>query len=150
MEEQVSNRLILPESTKKEMANLSKWAKYIAVSGFIIGAIIIIFGVFTGLIALGLFHLGIDSETLSNLPSWIVILVYIVIVGVYFIPFLLLYNFAVKARAAIVLDSEKVLNLALNNLHQCFRFTGVITVTFIALYVLVRISAGIAFVLGLL
>jgi hypothetical protein len=148
--EQSNSGFVLPEATKREMANLAKWARYIAVSGFIIGGIIILFGVFTGLITLGLFHLGIDNEVLANLPSWIIIFGYIVIVGVYFIPFLLLYNFAVRARAAIVLNSEKMLNSALSNLYQCFRFVGVITVTFISLYVLLRIGVGIAFILGLL
>jgi hypothetical protein len=148
--EQSHPGFILPDSTKHEMANLAKWARYIAVSGFIIGGVTIIFGVFTGLITLGLFHLGVDEAILANLPSWIVILIYIVVTGVYFIPLLLLYNFSMKARGAIVFNSEQMLNSALSNLYQCFKFIGIITVTFISLYVLLRIGVGIAFILGLL
>jgi|GEM_PF-2547807 len=148
--EQSNSGFILPESTKKEMANLAKWARYISVSGFIIGGMIILFGVFTGLITLGLFHLGVSAEILDNLPSWILIMIYIVVVSIYFIPLLLLFNFSVKAKAAIVFDSVEIFNGALNDLHQCLRFIGVITLTFICLYVLLRIGVGIAFILGLL
>jgi hypothetical protein len=146
----MDTKFILPESTKKEIANLSKWARYISITGFVVGGITILFGVFTGLISLGLFHLGVSADVLAQLPSWVAILTYTVIVGAYFIPFLLLYNFSLKSRAAIVMDSEKMLNIALNNLHQCFRFTGVITFTFISLYIIIQVGAGVAFILGLL
>ena len=141
---------ILSEAAKQEMLNIGKWAKYIAVSGFVIGGITILFGVFTGLISIGLISLGVDSEAMSNLPSWLVILVYIVITGAYFIPFLLLYNFAIRIKAAILLESEKLFVNALNNLNQCLRFLGIITITIIAIYVLVRVGAGMSFVAGLI
>lgn len=150
MEEISYPGFILSDTAKHEMANVARWAKYIAIAGFIICGLIVLFGVLAGVILIAFYSFGTYNTTLSDLPSLITVPVYLLMTAICFIPCLRLYNFSVKTQEAIHSGSEEALIPAFTNLHKCFKFVGIITITAMGLYALIRIAIGIAFVTGLL
>jgi hypothetical protein len=150
MEEISKPGLILSEAAKQEIASVGKWAKFIATTGFVICGLIILFGVFAGVILIAFYSFGADNLAINNLTSWVTIPVYLLITGLCFVPCLMLYNFSVKTDEAILSGSDEVLSKAFANLRQCFKFVGILTITALGLYALIRIGIGISFISGLL
>jgi len=141
---------ILSDSAKFEIAKVGKWAKFIAITGFVICGLIILFGVFAGAILIAFYSFGADNLAINNLTSWITIPVYLMMTALCFVPCLMLYNFSVKTEEAIQTGSDDALINAFANLHKCFRFVGIITITALGLYALIRIGIGISYISGLL
>jgi uncharacterized membrane protein len=149
--EEISNPgLILSDTAKQEMASVARWAKYLAIAGFIVCGLIVLFGVLAGVILIAFYSFGTYNTELNDLPSWITVPVYLLMTAICFVPCLRLYNFSVKTQEAIQSGSDEALIQAFTNLHKCFKFVGIITITAMGLYALTRIGIGIAYVTGLL
>ncbi len=130
---------IISEAVKKELIRVAKWAKLIAVIGFVICGLILLFIVIAGVILTVFSLLGGDNSALSEAKPWITTPVYLVITVLCFVPCLMLYNFSVKAEEAVRYGSDDALVKALSNLYKSFRFVGIITLTIIGLYAVIRI-----------
>lgn len=141
--------IILTDAVQKEMAGVGKWARYIALAGFVICGLIVLFGVFAGVILIAFYSFGADNPAL-DLPSLISVPVYLLITFLCFLPCLKLYNFSIKTEEVIKSGSDEALIEAFANLHKCFRFIGIITISALGLYALIRLGIGIAFIYGLL
>ena len=141
--------LMLSATAKKEMASVGKWAKYIAITGFIICGLIVLFGVFAGVILIAFYSFGAENPAL-NLPSLISVPIYLLLTALCFVPCLKLYNFSIKTEEVIQSGSDDALIEAFTNLHKCFKFVGIITITALGLYALIRIGIGISYITGLL
>jgi len=150
MEETSNPGFILPDNAKYEMVNVARWAKYIAIAGFIICGLIVLFGVLAGVILIAFYSFGTYNTAITDLPSWVTVPVYLLLTALCFVPCLRLYNFSVKIEEAIQSGSEEALIHAFTNLHKCFKFVGIITITAMGLYAIIRIVVGIAFVTGLI
>jgi hypothetical protein len=142
--------LILSDSVKQELAQVVKWAKLIAVIGFIICGLIAVFIVVAGVILFAYSFFGTDNSALSEAKPWITTPVYLLMTALCFIPCLMLYNFSIKTEDAIHHGSDEALVKAFTSLHKCFRFIGIITITIFGMYAITRIGMGIAFLVGLL
>ncbi len=138
--DQNSNRgLILSEAVKQVLLQVAKWAKLIAIIGFVICGLVFLFIVIAGLVLIAYSIFGTDNSALNEANPWITVPVYLVLTALCFIPCLMLYNFSVKAEVAIRLGSDDSLVKAFSSLYKCFQFVGIITLTIVGMYAVIRI-----------
>jgi hypothetical protein len=144
MDQKLNQDWILSEDVKKELMRVVKWAKLIAIIGFVICGLIFIFIVIVGVVLIAYSIFGQDNSALSETKPWITTPVYLLITALCFVPCLMLYNFSVKTEEAIKYRSDDALVKAFSSLYKCFRFVGIITLTIIGLYAIIRIGMLIA------
>ena len=79
----------------------AKWAKFLAVMGFIICALLVMFGLFAGtFFSSSITQFDSDLQSLGSLGTSIFTIWFVVIALVYFFPTLYLYNFASKMQVS--------------------------------------------------
>lgn len=125
----------------------AKWAKFLAIIGFIICALLVISGIFMGAF-MGAFS-RIDSElgSLRNLGNGFFMIYFSLIALLYFFPSLYLFNFASKMQIALRNNDQINLNASFKNLKSCFKFWGIFFIIILCFYALVIVFAvlGTAF-----
>lgn len=121
----------------------AKWAKFLAVLGFIGTGFMILAALF--MIAMS------TSEQFNvssmSMPKGLIGLLYFVMAAVYFYPTLCLFNFSDKIKKAFISMDNNVLTESFKNLKNMFQFIGITTIVFIGLYligiiILVIVMAG--------
>ncbi|WP_341226200.1 DUF5362 family protein [uncultured Arcticibacterium sp.] len=138
----MENTLYLSEDGKQDLLESAKWAKFLAIVGFVGSALLVVF-------ALGLSTImsflpnGEHFESLG--PSYFLgmAFIYVVMAVIYFFPCLYLFRFSKSTKEAILKEDNKQLHLALFNMRKMFKFVGVMTLTMLIIY-------GIIIVFGLL
>lgn len=132
--------LQLDQLTASYLYDAAKWNKFLAIIGFILCGIMIIFSIFAGTIFTAMYGstLGAEGMNFMSAGGGIFLTVfYLVATAVYLIPNIWRYKFAVQAMAAVRGNDVAQLNLSLNNLRKYSKFWGILTIIIIALYVLV-------------
>jgi hypothetical protein len=129
------------------LGEAARWAKFLAIVGFIMCGLIVLIGLFFGSF-MGIFADKYGNNPYNDIPTnsgfaAMVAIYYVVIAVLYFIPCLFLYRFANKAKMALASNDQELLNGSLQNLKATFRYVGIITIIILAFMIL-------AFLLGLL
>ena len=128
--------LKIGENAKSFLLETAKWAKFLAILGFIgIGFMI--------LAALMMMVLGSVIGNSSGFSPGILGLTYLVMSVLYFFPTLYLFNFASKIKSAILNQNQQDSDLGLENLKKTFKFMGIMAIVVIAIYIL-AIFVGVA------
>lgn len=130
--------LEIDEQSVSSLSQAAKWAKLLAIVGFVCCGLIVFAGIFAGGV------LGIVSAMNNTQPVGVdfgamqagLIFVYVVLGLIYFFPCLFLYRFAVKMQYALKTNQQEVLNASFSNLKSCFKFLGVLTVIVLSIYAL--------------
>jgi hypothetical protein len=142
MEENQNKELIslgIDSSSRDHLTEAARWAKFLAIVGFITCAIIAIFGLFAKTIfgsMLGKMGEGeLDGMDMSGVGS-ILTVVYIGIAILYFFPCLFLFRFANYMKASLISGEQETINKSFQNLKKMLRFVGILTIFVICLYVL--------------
>ena len=121
----------------------AKWAKFLAILGFIGTGFMI-------LAALFMMAMSTPEEFSVNsmsMPKGLIGILYFVMAAVYFYPTLCLFNFSDKIKKAFITRDNDVLVESFKNLKNMFQFIGITTIAFIGLYligiiILVIVMAG--------
>ena len=135
--------------SRVHLLETTKWAKFLAIVGFVLCALIVITGIFFGSVMGSM--LGNVSETNPGLTgglSVVMAVVYILFALLYFFPCLFLYRFATKMKAALNGNSQEDLTISFQNLKSMFKFVGILMIILLAFYGLVLLFAMIGFALG--
>ncbi len=138
-------KLEVSDLAKSYLSETAKWAKFLAIVGFV--------GV--GLIAVIAFFIGTIFSTISALaptPTSFpaqsmgigMTIFYLAIAVLYFFPCLYLYKFATKTKLALANDDSDVLTEALENQKSMFKFMGIMTAIMVGMYGLIFVFAAIA------
>jgi hypothetical protein len=122
---------LLPEA-RSFLYETSRWAKFLAILGFIGAGLLVLVGFFV-MAAMG--SMGSELSALGFPPAFLGFF-YLVIAGIQVLPSLYLYNFSTKTRTALQSSDADELTNSLGNLKAFFKFYGVVAIVFIALYVL--------------
>lgn len=143
MENLTSNEtLSLNNAAINYLKESRKWAKFLAILGFIGAGLMVLAGLFMGTI--------FSAFPFDEIPGFaggmggIMGLIYILAALLYFFPSMYLYNFAEKSKHAILNLNNDDLALALKNHKSCFKFMGVTTIVIIGLYVFFAFFALLA------
>ncbi len=129
--------LVVDDQLKSYIRNTVKWAKFLAVVGFVITAFIVIMA----------FSMGSLMTTLSQIESIprfggtvAITIFYLIIALLYFIPCLFLYRFAKRTREAVDGDSQEQLLSGFDHLNRFFKFVGILTLIYLIIMALVVIA----------
>ncbi len=142
LDDSFSENLSISEAARNYLAETAKWAKLIAIVGF----------VFVGLMAILAFFIGsiIGAMTaatpeldqgLGFMSTTFLTIMYLAIALISFIPILYLYRFATKTQMALRANNELVLTDAFKNLKSHYKFYGILMAILIGFYMLAFLFA---------
>lgn len=135
----------LPQITFESMSYLntaSKWAKFLAIIGFIGVGILALLGIF---LTITLTFTQRMAPSVFPFPMGLLGLIYIVFAAINFFPALYLYQFSESTKRALYLRETASMTDAMNNLKRVFKYFGIMTIVVIAMYILAMIFALIMF-----
>jgi len=154
MEDQTNSvfGLNIDPNSQSHLTEGAKWAKFLAIVGFVMCGLIAIFGVFAGSILTSFnsrnSELGNDRAYTAGMGIGAAIL-YIGIAVLYFFPCLFLYRYSVKMKQALTTKDQDTLTSSFQNLKIMFRYMGILTIVVLAFYLIlilillsVRTSSG--------
>ncbi len=130
------------------LAEAAKWAKFLAILGFIFCALIIIAAVFAGpLISTAFSQFDPQATGISVMSGTVIVIYYAIVAALYFFPCLFLFNFASKMQAALRNNDQIYLNSSFKNIKSFFKFWGILTIIFLCIIVIGVIFAivGLSF-----
>lgn len=134
--------LSIDPTSKLHLGEAARWAKFLAIVGFVMCAIIVVVGIFASTFLSGMMsgYGGAYSDAATSGMGTVLAVVYVIIALVYFFPCLFLFRFASKMKEAIATNEQTTLNVSFQNLKAMFRFIGILTVLFLVLWVLLILS----------
>lgn len=118
------------------LSEAARWAKFLAIMGFVLCGFMILVAAFAGQIFSNAFRTMEEMGNASfNTMSFSII--YLVIAAIWFFPCLYLYRFSTKIQQGIRFNEQGALNQGFLNLKSCFRFIGIFTLIMLGLYAIV-------------
>jgi hypothetical protein len=131
--------LHLDEPSIGHLSESARWAKFIAIVGFIFCVFMVIGAIFVGamLSSLGSQMAGFPAFASGGLIS----VVYLIFAVIFFFPNLFLFRFAAQIQQSIRLNEQPRLQSSLKNLKSYFRFIGILYIVVIAFYILIFVFA---------
>lgn len=127
----------------------AKWARFLAIVGFVVIGLMVLFGFFAGSLMTG--FMAMQGATvgmpMGNAMAGFGVMytvIFLVIALLYFFPTLYLFNFATRTLRAVngAFDGPSFSG-ATEALRKLFAFMGVLTVIVLCLYGLIFLIAGI-------
>ncbi|MBN8852588.1 MAG: hypothetical protein BGO55_02425 [Sphingobacteriales bacterium 50-39] len=111
----------------------ARWAKFLAIVGFIFCGLFAIFGLFAGSL-IGRMYSSVGVGQSGAMGGAFFSIVYILIALLYFFPCLYTFNFAKKMQVALASNDQAQLNQSFRNLKACYRFLGILMVICLSLW----------------
>ena len=127
-------------SSKAHLAEAARWARFLAIVGFIMCGLIVLIGIFAASFITSFSskfgnEFGGATSMGSGMGSLMTVL-YIGIAILYFFPCLFLFRFANLMKAALATEEQDNLNKSFQNLKVMFRYVGIITIIVLAIYLI--------------
>jgi len=124
--------ILLNEESIQSLTETRKWTNFFGILGIITMAFMILAGFIM------VFVLPLLNESVTPFPFSPILagVFYLIISAVYLLPIVFLLRFTSMIRQAISSSDEKLMGTAMKNLALHFRTVGIITIAFIALYIL--------------
>lgn len=148
MEEVSTDWIILNRSARVEIRSAAKWAKFLAIIGFVFSGFFILLGIVIGPILSGVSSMLGEGSPLGSFPTTIFLFIYGFIAVIYFIPCWLLYKFAVNTENALRENTSEKLTESLTSLRRFFKFVGIMMIVILSLYILTMVGVAIATSIG--
>ena len=136
------NELKISELTKVYLTVTYKWAKFFAILSFIAAGFILIIGLFM-FGGMG----GRYDYFLGGLSS-MVGLIYVLLAAIYIPPGIFLNKFSDSLKKAIEYTNNDELQIAFQNLKSLFKFSGILAIIVISIYILIFFFAMIIAMAG--
>ena len=141
--EQTPNHLFdlnIDETSNGYLTETAKWARFLAIVGFISCGLMIILGLFMGTFmgaAMASSGLGAQSGILFSV-------IYIAFAGLFVFPCLYLFKFSKSMQVAMSAGDSFQLVEGLKNLKSCFKFMGILTIVILSIYALSIVAVAVA------
>lgn len=121
--------------TKANLAETAKWARFLAIVGFVFLGIMVLGAIFfiSTLESMGMAE---DQTGLFGAATAGAALMYIIGAAVAFFPLLYTFRFASQMRDALNSNDQALLNASFQNLKGCYRFLGIVTMIWLVLFAL--------------
>jgi len=132
---------IVGQADRTHLARAGKWARFIAIVGFIgvgLGVTGLVAGMLIMFAAGAMPGVPLGPAMNSILVAYLVVA--LAVIAIYVIPLLYLYRFGSKAQAAARGEDAEAVSEALANLGRYFRFLGIVIIVGLCLYVVMIIT----------
>ncbi|CEN51672.1 hypothetical protein [Capnocytophaga canis] len=145
MENQYLNadKLEFTQSIQENLKEIAKWAKFLAILGFVGIAILVLVSIFT--IIFGVIASSMED---TPFPLALVGVLYLGMAAVYYFPIKYLYDFATNMKDSLKTSNRIVFSRAFENLKSHYKFMGIFTIVMLSLYILILI--GVLLIVGFL
>ena len=123
--------------TKANLYEAAKWARFLAIVGFVFLGIMVIVAIFF-ISTLGRMGMGMaeDQTGLFGAATAGAAFVYILAAAVTFFPLYYTFRFATLMREALNSNDQSLLNASFQNLKVCYRFLGIVTIIWLVMFAL--------------
>ena len=127
--------------SKSHLSEAAKWARFLAICGFIFLGLMIIYGVAMSFLIVNMANTmsQVDSSPSENsLQSMMrigMVIFYIVFAVIAFFPYYFLLRFANKMKAALISNDQDALNGSFQNLKILYRYMGILMIISLVLIV---------------
>jgi hypothetical protein len=132
--------LQLNDYSKGFLRETAKWTKFLTILGFI-GIRLILLVMLIGEAAYQSSGYGSFSSELGG-ASIVGKIVFLIVLGIYFVPIYYLFQFSNKMKRALQSEDEETLTQAFEYLKSHYKFVGIFTIVILSLY-LVTIVVGV-------
>ncbi|MCL7753134.1 DUF5362 family protein [Polaribacter sp. Z022] len=132
-------QLTLTKASKNFLRETARWAKFLAIIGFILIGLMLVFAMF----ATTIFDMAAKMQ--PGVPEYLgltMTIVYLVLAIIYFFPVYYLLQFSVKMKKALTSKNDETLAKAFEMIKSHYKFLGVFTIITISLYVLLFIVSA--------
>lgn len=136
--------LTVDETTKAHMLEIARWGKFMAIAGYVMMALLVLFGV---VVAISMSSLADGFGGQGGVSTALIPVLMCCLAALYFYPIYALYKYAVKIKLAIAAEDQLMFNTALGYLKGAFQYMGVFMLIVICLYVLGFVFGGLVGVL---
>lgn len=127
---------VIDELSQAYLIETSKWGKFLAIVGYIGMGFLVLVG-------LGMFFGMSILKEVADMPfnPGIFGIIYLIIAVVYYFPVTYLYRYSRTLREGIETGNAQKITTGFKNLKSLFKFTGIITIVFLAINILMLLFA---------
>ena len=126
--------LSIDGSAQAYLKDAARWAKFLAIVGFIFCAFFLVFALLAGTLSDMFTSLG--SQSFNVVARILITIVYSGLALLNFFPCLFLYRFAYKMQQALQDNNQELLNSSFRNMRSFYRFIGVVMIISLCFWVL--------------
>ena len=127
-------------ASRAHLSEAAKWARFLAIVGFVVCGLIVIAGIFAGSFLSMMSGLSGDdyrgSAALTSGWGAFMAVFYIGMAILFFFPYLFLFRFANHMKSALNTSDQHTLNSSFQNLKIMFRYVGILTIVLLSFYAL--------------
>ena len=133
------------------LSEAAKWARFLAIIGFIFCGLFVLFGLFAGTFTSVMLNRlsSVDpnySGGAVNAMTGVYMVVFILCALLYFFPCLYLFRFATRMRTALANNDQSVLVNSFGSLKSFYKFLGILAIIGLCIFGLEIIFVIIAIV----
>lgn len=134
-------QLMVTEDMRSYLYDMSKWAYFLGIVGFVISTFMIISALTIGPALNSNPELAKMLGQLGSLDSSTFMIVFIIYGFIFFYPSFLLIRYSTKAKQGVLYTDQESLNEALAKLKSLFKYFGVLALGVMALYMITIFSS---------
>ena len=131
--------LSIDPSSKEHLSEAAKWARFLAIVGFVFLGFIVIAGIFISVTLSSVDSYGDPTIRSSGLGARLgagAAILYMILALIYFFPLLFLLRFANATRTALASNDQELMVQSFLNLKRFLRYVGILTIIVLALMAL--------------
>jgi uncharacterized membrane protein YjgN (DUF898 family) len=139
MEDQNSSLfgLTIDNNTRAHLIEGARWAKFLAIVGFVMCGLFVIFALFAGTLLAAMtrgprFGDSVDSTGIGMFLT----IFYLGLDVLIFLPYLFLYRYSNHMKNALNTNDQERLNKSVQNLKIMFRYVGILTIIGLSFYLI--------------
>lgn len=118
------------------LSDAARWAKFLAIMGFVLCGFMILLAAFAGQILSNAFR-TMEQMGTTSFDTMGFSIIYLVLAAIWFFPCFYLYRFSTRIQQGIRSREQGALNQGFMNLKSCFRFIGIFTLIMMGLYAMI-------------
>ena len=141
IDDHLGSGLEVTELAKSYLREASKWARFLAIIGFVSLGLLVLMGIIFSVSMSSGITAGLpeEEEISSGMLGASMSFMYLLLALLYFFPTLYLYRFATRTRDALTTEDSLLLEGGLEQLKACFKFIGILMAIFMAFYAILLI-----------
>ena len=132
-EESNQPQLLITEEIRSYIYDVAKWAKFLAIIGFVISAFMLLAALTVGAAMTSNPEIAKMLGAMGNVGSGAITVGFIAYGLAIFYPSLLLFKYASKAKQGVLYGEQESLNDAFSKMKSLFKYWGTIVIIFIGL-----------------
>lgn len=135
-----SIELIVTDTAKNYLIQMSKWTKFLSIMGFIGAGFMVLVGLFFGTLMGAISKFQPSSSPFPGMLGGFMGFFYILIGAFHFFLSLYLYQFGDRVKTGVLFTDPLQLESGLGRLKTLFKVIGIVTIIFLAIYALVIVG----------